>query len=1037
MTYHHRIRSSMPSLGSLWELLPAFWRRLTGTIILLLLLPSLGRAQDRSVIFDTSAAGVTKSIASWGLDTAWLSSDNVRRGVRFMGAPQVDVIRFSFTGDWPLVSGALGTSALAEFNDRMNIVNAYTDSHTALYLNNDTGTYDASFIGADGRIEPVAWATLINVTKQQCVSAGRTVLSVAPYNEPDNSTEQGSVTRLGDVCWQLRNTFGGNFSGVQIYGASTLNDDNAATWYNTLNGWGYLEAGNTHQLAGTFDNYAAFYQTIQANGDLGVNDELHNVMEAMVGAEYGMQVGIWWGTAERARGEFVKASDGKRLGYAEHRANWTAASVYRGPSGSVQAFVGESERQALPTTYRFFAKDRDVFYDGQGPQRAYAVTTTGASGYQTSSHHNAEKVVNITWGADVQPAVNGRYLIVNRNSGKVMEVAGASTNNGANIQQNTYSGGLNQQWDVVPVPNTTGGDYSYFTVRAAHSGKAADLYNFSLDDGGNIAQWDSAVGVNQQYYLQYVSNGWFTVQSKWSTKCLDVAGGATTDGANIQQWASTGGLNQQWRLIPVGAAIEFVAPAAPAGVAASANAASVRLTWTANTEADLAGYTVLRATTSGGPYEIVARGLTTTTFTDKSANKPVAYYYVVAATDQSLNRSAYSSQVSATPTAAATLLARYSFDNTASDSTTNANHAELVGSPSYAAGKFNQALSLNGSSQYVLVPAGIMAAATNFTIASWVYWNGSSQWQRIFDFGNGTSQYMFLTPNSGSGTLRFGITTNGGGAEQIVQTASALPTAQWIHVAVTYNGTTAIIYTNGVLAASGAVTISPAAFNPAINNLGASQYADPYFNGLLDDVCIYNYALTATQVGALMGLPSPWVTTDIGAVAAAGSASYSSGTFTVIGSGADIWGTADEFRYVYQTASGACEMRARVATVGNTDVWAKSGVMVRESTAAGSRFAAVYITPSSGVSFQWRATTGGSCSQTTVTGITAPRYVRLVRSASNGFTAYYSANGSTWTQVGTSQTISMATSVTMGLAVTSHNDGTLCTSTLDTITATP
>jgi hypothetical protein len=383
------------------------------------------------------------------------------------------------------------------------------------------------------------------------------------------------------------------------------------------------------------------------------------------------------------------------------------------------------------------------------------------------------------------------------------------------------------------------------------------------------------------------------------------------------------------------------------------------------------------------------------------------------------------------------LLAKYSFDNTATDSSINANHSELLGGAGYTTGKNGQALSLNGSSQYALVPAGIMAAANNFTIATWVYWNGGSQWQRIFDFGNGTSQYMFLTPNSGGGTLRFGITMNGGGAEQIVQTASALPTAQWIHVAVTYNGTTAIIYTNGVVAASGAVSISPAAFNPAINNLGASQYPDPYFNGRLDDVCIYNYALTATQIGALIGLPSPWLTADIGAVAAAGSASYSGGTFTVIGSGADIWGTADEFRYVYQSASGACEMRARVTSVGNTDPWAKSGVMVRESTAAGSRFAAVYITPGNGVSFQWRSSTGGSCSQTTVAGITAPRYVRLVRSSSNGFTAYYSSNGSTWTQIGTSQTISMATSVTMGLAVTSHNDGVLCTSTLDSITATP
>lgn len=71
-----------------------------------------------------------------------------------------------------------------------------------------------------------------------------------------------------------------------------------------------------------------------------MNDEMHNVMEAMVGLEYGLQTGIWWGSAEYARGEFCKISrGGERLAYTEHRPNWTAASVYRSKDGSkVQAF---------------------------------------------------------------------------------------------------------------------------------------------------------------------------------------------------------------------------------------------------------------------------------------------------------------------------------------------------------------------------------------------------------------------------------------------------------------------------------------------------------------------------------------------------------------------------------------------------------------------------------------------------------------------------------------------------------------------------
>jgi hypothetical protein len=182
-------------------------------------------------------------------------------------------------------------------------------------------------------------------------------------------------------------------------------------------------------------------------------------------------------------------------------------------------------------------------------------------------------------------------------------------------------------------------------------------------------------------------------------------------------------------------------------------------------------------------------------------------------------------------------------------------------------------------------------------------------------------------------------------------------------------------------------------------------------------------------------LPSPWQTADIGAVGAGGSASYSSGTFTVVGSGADIWGTADEFRYVYQAASGDCEIRARVATQQNTDGWAKSGVMIRESTSAGSRHAMMAVTPGNGLAFQYRTATAGNSTNVGGGTGTAPYWVRLVRSGTT-ITAYKSTDGSSWASVG-SVSISMTASVQIGLAVTSHLDGTLNSSTFSNVTATP
>jgi len=126
---------------------------------------------------------------------------------------------------------------------------------------------------------------------------------------------------------------------------------------------------------------------------------------------------------------------------------------------------------------------------------------------------------------------------------------------------------------------------------------------------------------------------------------------------------------------------------------------------------------------------------------------------------------------------------------------------------------------------------------------------------------------------------------------------------------------------------------------------------------------------------------------------------------------------------------------ARVASIQNTNAWAKAGVMIRQSTAANSPNIFVFVTPTSGVAITWRLTAGGTTNNTTaaVTGQTAPKWLKITRMG-NVFAGYRSDDGTTWTQVGTSQTISMTTSATMGMAVTSHADGTLCTSTMDNVT---
>jgi len=132
-----------------------------------------------------------------------------------------------------------------------------------------------------------------------------------------------------------------------------------------------------------------------------------------------------------------------------------------------------------------------------------------------------------------------------------------------------------------------------------------------------------------------------------------------------------------------------------------------------------------------------------------------------------------------------------------------------------------------------------------------VRWNGGAPWQRIFDFGNDTSHYLFLTPNSGNGTLRFAI--NNGSGEQIVERAGALASGSWQHVAFTLNGDTAILYVNAAPVGSlTSFSITPSAFAPVRNYLGKSQFsADPLFSGKLEAVEIADYAMTAAQISLL------------------------------------------------------------------------------------------------------------------------------------------------------------------------------------------
>ncbi len=169
---------------------------------------------------------------------------------------------------------------------------------------------------------------------------------------------------------------------------------------------------------------------------------------------------------------------------------------------------------------------------------------------------------------------------------------------------------------------------------------------------------------------------------------------------------------------------------------------------------------------------------------------------------------------------------------------------------------------------------------------------------------------------------------------------------------------------------------------------------------------------------------------DIGDVGAAGDATYSDGTFTVQGSGADVWGTADAFHYAEETLARDGAIIARVATVSDESNWVKAGVMIRGSLSPDSAQAFMLVSHAKGVCFQRRVSDGNSSVSTCGSMSTAPRWVKLVRTG-NMISGYESADGTAWTMVGSDTFTFATTGVYVGLAVSSHIAGTLATATFD------
>ncbi len=163
------------------------------------------------------------------------------------------------------------------------------------------------------------------------------------------------------------------------------------------------------------------------------------------------------------------------------------------------------------------------------------------------------------------------------------------------------------------------------------------------------------------------------------------------------------------------------------------------------------------------------------------------------------------------------------------------------------------ALAFDGSNDYVVLPDGILSSAQNLTIETWFLLSDNNTWQRVFDFGSGTSKYMLFSPSPGRGTANTGLfEIYNGSVVQELTSKTVFQIGKWYHLAITLNDSsnTGKLYINGLLEdENNAVTLKPSDLgNTTQNYIGRSQYADPLFNGRIDEFRIWNITRSQEQI---------------------------------------------------------------------------------------------------------------------------------------------------------------------------------------------
>ncbi|MES2657415.1 MAG: LamG-like jellyroll fold domain-containing protein [Verrucomicrobiota bacterium] len=725
---------------------------------------------------------------------------------------------------------------------------------------------------------------------------------------------------------------------------------------------------------------------------------------------------------------------------------------------------------------------------------------------------NANGSTSQQWTASYRGG--GYWRFTNVGSGKVLETTGVSSAPLANIQQWEWLNNDGQQWRLVP----SGGGLYFKIFNKAAMNQTMDVLDGSTADSANILQYHDLGGaVNQEYAFDDVTPGELTgglvAEYKFENTVRDNSsrnfhgigtGGISYSAGRVDSLAAT--FNGSSGSIEIPTCIEkdfsiacWVKTTATGGSGQWYNGMGL-------VDADVGGVKTDFGLALVGTKIGFGVGNPETTLLSGSSVNDGNWHHVVATRDNTtgalkiyidgvLNasgsgatgaRSAPNSmrvgsiggttgfyngsldevrlynmvlgpaEISKLANVGNMIVANYQFENNIQDGSGQVNNGKPVGAAFVAGKDSTSAVQLDGVGTYVQIPASVVA---DFSIAYWVKTTatgGTGQWyagKSMVDAdvpGVANDWGIALTGSKAA----FGMGNTGAGTT--IQSTTSINNGAWHHVVVTRINSSGEmkIYVNGTLEASGnGSTVLREA--PHGIRLGSTLYGGSYFAGTIDDLRIYNYALSSTQVSGLFApVPEPWVDYEIGNPASAGFSGYSSsggGVFTVSGGGTgggiDLNpNTTDQFHLLAAPVSGDQVAIARVTSLpsnsaGTPTLYAKAGLAFRNSTDANSAFVQLLYDHGRGLRFRYRDTAGATAGQVgNNLGITGQFWLKIVRSG-NTFTAFYSTLATTpaaanWISLGTHNT-TLGPSPLAGLAVCANHATELRTATFSSFSITP